>query len=322
MPPPIDALTQINLDDLVAAFGLQGQPRLARAVRWIFRGAARKFAGQMIDFDAAIGRCGLPEAARRTQRLFVREVRVFGADPSTGSPFVPRTPAARDLLSKSCETAGQRLLPSGPILALSNHPGMTDTLALFCALNRPDLKIIALNRPFLLSLPDLSRQLFYVTDDPSERVALVRRVSGHLRAGGAILTFPAGHTEPDPDVYDGAVESLQSWTDSVGVFIRLAPETAVLPMVVRSVVWASTAHHPILRLKRTRDERELLAVALQLLLQILLDMKPVTAKVQIGRPITAQALGSTNTTTIHQAVLAEMKRLLENPPEGEGISAL
>ncbi len=294
MPPPIDALTQINLDDLVAAFGLQGQPRLARAVRWIFRGAARKFAGQMIDFDAAIGRCGLPEAARRTQRLFVREVRVFGRD----------------------------LLPSGPILALSNHPGMTDTLALFCALNRPDLKIIALNRPFLLSLPDLSRQLFYVTDDPSERVALVRRVSGHLRAGGAILTFPAGHTEPDPDVYDGAVESLQSWTDSVGVFIRLAPETAVLPMVVRSVVWASTAHHPILRLKRTRDERELLAVALQLLLQILLDMKPVTAKVQIGRPITAQALGSTNTTTIHQAVLAEMKRLLENPPEGEGVSAL
>jgi hypothetical protein len=294
MPAPIDALTQINLDDLVAAFGFQGQPLLARAVRFTFRGAARKFARQMVDFDAAIGRHGLVEAARRTERLYVRDVRVFGVD----------------------------LLPAGPILALSNHPGMTDTLALFCGLNRPDLKIIALNRPFLLSLPNISQQLFYVTDDSNERVALVRRVSGHLRLGGAILTFPAGHTEPDPDAYEGAVESLKTWTDSVGVFLRLAPETAVVPILVSSVIWERTAHHPIVRLKRTRDERELLAVALQLLMQILLDIRPVTAKVQIGRPITAKALGSTDTQVIHQAVLAEMKRLIENPPEGEGVSAL
>src|SRR5574341_1655832 len=294
MPAPVDALTQINLDDLVAAFGFQSQPLLARAVRFIFRGAARKFARQMIEFDTAIGAYGLAEAARRTQRLYVREVHVFGQDP----------------------------LPVGPILALSNHPGMTDTLALFCTLNRSDLKIIALNRPFLLSLPNISQQLFYVTEDASERVALVRRVSGHLRAGGAILTFPAGHTEPDPDVYDGAVEALQTWTDSVGVFIRLAPETAILPMVVRSVVWERTAHHPIVRLKSGRDERELLAVALQLLMQILLDIRPITAKVQIGRPVTAKALGSTETQAIHQSVLAEMRRLIENPPEGEVVSGL
>jgi hypothetical protein len=291
---PIDALTQINLDDLVAAFGFQGQPLLARSVRFLFRGAARKFARQMTDFDTAIGRHGLVEAARRTERLYVREVRVFGTDP----------------------------LPAGPILALSNHPGMTDTLALFCALNRPDLKIIALNRPFLLSLPNISQQLFYVTEDAGERLTLVRRVSGHLRAGGAILTFPAGHTEPDPDVYGGAVESLQTWTDSAGVFLRLAPETAVVPIAVRNVVWEQTARQPIVRLKRTRDERELLAVALQLLMQILLDIRPVTAKVQIGRPITTEALGSTDTMMIHQALLAEMKRLIENPPEGEGASAL
>jgi 1-acyl-sn-glycerol-3-phosphate acyltransferase len=294
MPAAIDALTQINLDDLVNAFGVQNQPALDRAVRFVFRGAARKFAKQMLDFDAVIARCGLADAARQTERLYVRDVRVFGLDH----------------------------LPDSAFLALSNHPGMTDTLALFCALNRGNLKIIALNRPFLLSLPNLSRQLFYVTDDPNERVALVRGVSAHLRNGGSILTFPAGHTEPDPDVYDGALESLKTWTDSAGVFIRFAPKTAILPIVVRHVIWEKAARHPLIRFKHTRGERELLAAALELLSMVMFDLKPVTVKIQVGKPITAEELGATETQIIHQAVLAEMRRLIENPPAGEGISAL
>ena len=257
----------------------------------------------MIDFDSMAGALGLADAARRTERLYVREVCVFGADSSTPS-------------------AGQRHLPDSAFLALSNHPGMTDTLALFAALNRNDLKIIALNRPFLLSLPNISKQLFYVTDNPADRVSLVRHVSAHLRNGGSILTFPAGHNEPDPEVYDGAIDSLQSWTDSVGIFIRIAPQTPILPIVVRSVVWKRLAHSPIAHIKHTRDERELLVVALQLLAMVMFNVKPVTVTIQIGKPISAKELGTTETQVIHQAVLAEMRRLIKNPPEGEGISAL
>jgi len=51
-------------------------------------------------------------------------------------------------------------------------------------------------------------------------------------------------------------------------------------------------------------------------------LKPVTVKIQVGKPITAEELGATETQIIHQAVLAEMRRLIENPPAGEGISAL
>ena len=291
---PLENLTQINLDDLVKALGIQNRPTLTRLTRFLFRGVARKFARQMIDFDSMAGACGLTEAARLTEQLYVREVRVFGADH----------------------------LPDSSFLALSNHPGMTDTLALFTALNRNDLKIIALDRPFLLSLPNISKQLFYVTDNSAERVSLVRNVSAHLRNGGPILTFPAGHNEPDPDVYDGAVDSLQSWTDSVGVFLRLAPQTPIVPIVVRSAVWKRMAHSPIIRIKHTRDERELLVVALQLLGMVMFNIKPVSIIVQIGKPITVKELGSNETQVIHQAVLAEMKRLIENPPEGEGISAL
>jgi hypothetical protein len=48
----------------------------------------------------------------------------------------------------------------------------------------------------------------------------------------------------------------------------------------------------------------------------------VTVRVQIGKPIYAKNLGSTETQVIHQAVLAEMKQLIEHPPEGQGESAI
>jgi hypothetical protein len=289
----LDTLTEINLDDLVASFGWENRPRLARMLRATFTGPARKFACQMLDFDDAIGRMGLVDAARQTQRRYARNVRLFSGP-----------------------------LPAGPFLALSNHPGMVDTLALFSALNRPDLKIIAVDRPFLKALTNTSQRLHYVTDEPSARMALVRQVSGHLRSGGAALTFPAGEIEPDPNVYPGAIASLGDWTDSVGVFVRMAPETAILPVLVRGVIWEKTAGHPLTRLKKTREEREKLAAAFQLLAHVVLGRKPLDVTVQIGKPITIAKLGSKDTGVIHHAVLAEMKRLIENPPTGEGLSVL
>ena len=294
MPVPLDVLTGINLDDLVNAFGWQDHPFPAQLARRLFFKPARTFARQMLDFDTAIGTHGMAKAARLAERFHAGAVQVIGA----------------------------QLLPEGPFLALSNHPGVTDTLAVIAALGRTELKVIALNRPFLLSLPNLSRHLFYVTDDPDERVTLVRQVSKHLRGGGSALTFPAGHNEPDPDIYPGAVESLKSWTDSVGVFIRLAPETAVVPVCVRGVTWERTAHHLLTRLRHTQDDRQLLASAIQLLSSIMFNARPVTIRVQIGRPITVKELGSTDTDVIHHAVMDEMEKLVENPPEGEGSNIL
>jgi hypothetical protein len=290
----LPTLTQINLDDLVLSFGWQEQSLPARALRWIFRKPAQTFAKIMLEFDAAIGDRGFVEAARLTQKRFVRDVRVFGLD----------------------------RVPASAFLALSNHPGMTDTLALFAALNRPDLKIIALDRPFLMALPNLSRQLFFVQDDPASRVKLVRQVSGHLRNGGSALTFPAGEIEPDPDIYPGALDSLQKWTDSVGVFVRMAPDMVILPVLVRNVIWDKTAKHPLLKIKKTRMEREKLAAALQLLAMVMWDAKPVTVTVQIGNVVDPKKLGTTDTHVIHQAVLAEMKSLIENPPQGVGVGVL
>lgn len=248
----------------------------------------------MLEFDTAVDERGLVDASRLTLGHYVRDVRIFGLD----------------------------RVPDSAFLALSNHPGMTDTLALCAALNRPALKVIALDRPFLMSLPNLSRQLFFVKDDPASRMKLVREVSGHLRSGGTALTFPAGKIEPDPNVYPGAVNSLQTWTDSVGIFIRMAPETVIMPVLVRNVIWDKTAKLPLLKLKKAREEREKLAAALQLLAMIVWKVRPVTVKVQIGNSVDPKKLGTIDTQVIHQAVLAEMKYLIENPPQDDGVSVL
>ena len=292
-PNRLNALTAINLDDLVASFGLEGHPKLAWILRALFAAPAHKFARQMLDFDDAVRTFGLVEAARQTQRRYVRKVRLFSAP-----------------------------LPAGPFLALSNHPGMVDTLALFSALDRPDLKIIATERPFLKALPNTSQRLYFVTEDAGTRMSLIRQVSAHLHSGGATLTFPAGKIEPDPNVYPGPMKALQGWTDSVGFFVRIAPETAILPVLVRGVIWQKTARHALTRLRKAQEDREKLAAALQLLAHVVLNKKPLDVTVQIGDPITVAGLGSRATRDLHQAVLQAMKCLIANPPQGEGVNIL
>ena len=296
MPAQLDTLTQINLADLVSSFGWEKSHLFASALKKIFIKPAHKFAQQVVDFDNNVGQSNLAEASRRMMRKhYVKDVRAHG-----------------------CEN----IPTSGPVLFLSNHPGMADTISLFAAINRPDLKIIALHRLFLESLENTTKQLFFIDDDPTKRMNAIRQVSNHLRDNGSVLTFPAGEIEPDPDVYAGALDSLSTWTDSAGVFIRFARDTQIVPVLVSGVIWEQTAQHWIPRLKRTRLEREKLAAALQLLAMIVRDARPTTVHVRFAKPITLNEIGSTDSPSIHKVVLERMRGLIQNPSEGEGISAL
>lgn len=279
-------LTQINLDDLIASFQWQDRPLLAAICRRLLRRPARTFARQIVEFDTAVGRDGLVSASRQTLANYVADVRIVGRD----------------------------RIPAGSFLALANHPGMSDALSLFTALNRPDLLVVALQRPFLQALPHMSRHLSCLSDAPFSHAAAIRRVSAHLRAGGAALSFPAGHIEPDPGLGSGVEASLQSWVQSAGSFVRLAPETAILPVLVGGVVWPRTADTWLARPLRTATEREKLAAALQLLAHLVFRLRPVSVTVQIGRPIYRRDLGTADAEAIHQAVLAEMSDLIHHPP--------
>lgn len=270
------ALTEINLDDLLASFGWQGSPLLNFLLRRSFHAPAEKFARRMLAFDAHVGQQGLVTGAQRALQEYAASLQIFGAE---------NIPA------------------HGPALFLANHPGMVDTLALFSAIARPDLKIIALRRPFLQALPNISRSLLYIDETPAGRLSAVRQAAAHLKNGGAALSFPAGKIDPDPAVYPGALAALQNWNDSAAIFQRLAPETKIIPVLLRGVLWRKAVQHPLTRLKKEREDREKLGAALQLLAHILFNLAPLRVQIYFAPPLTAAPL--------HPALLASMAALLE-----------
>jgi Acyltransferase len=292
----LKTLTQINLEDLVASFGWQGQPLLAGILRALFIGPARKFARQVVDYDRLVGQVGLHEASRQFLKThYIHELYAHGRE------HVPTT---------------------GPILVLSNHPGLADTACLFAAIHRADLRIIATHRPFLAALDNITKQLSYISDDASERMRAVRQISTHLKNGGAALTFPAGKIEPDPALHGDALDSLNDWTDSSGVFLRFAPQTKIVPVIVSGVVWERAARHWLTRLKRTRADRERLATALHLLAMVVRNARPTTVHVRFAEPITVEELGSRDSADIHKKLMERMQCLIQNQNDDDGVSLL
>lgn len=281
----LTALTEINLDDLVNSFGLQNSPRLASAVRGLFHAPARKFARQMLAFDAEVATRGLASAAQGLFNQYAHSLRIFGGD---------------------------QIPHNGPALFLSNHPGMVDTLALFIAIRRADLRILAIERPFLASLTHTSRQLIFLNDDPTRGLVAIKQTASHLKNGGAALTFPNGKIDPDPNVYPGALKMLEEWSESAGAFVRFAPGTRLIPTLVRGVLWEKAVKHPFTRIKKTQFEREKLGAALQLLMHIQFNQRPLNVSVQFGRPIDPTGL---NAGEIHNKVLQQMQDLLTKSPQ-------
>jgi hypothetical protein len=119
-----------------------------------------------------------------------------------------------------------------------------------------------------------------------------------------------------------AAHTLGAWVDSAAVFVRLAPGTLVLPVCVRGVAWTAAARHPLARLRKAQDDRQLLASVLQLLFQIALGIRPVTAHVQIGQPIPVEDMSPDSLSSLHGSLVGQMQELMLQPPAGPGVSVL
>lgn len=256
----LDELIRINTDDLLTAFGLAGLRRGRAAVGRIFRAPARRFALEAKRFDDIVGTAGLGAGGAWALERFVAGVEIRGRE------RVPLT---------------------GPLLLLSNHPGLTDTLALFAATPRSDLRIIAADRPFLRALPHTSEYLLTLAEGAGPQLGLLRATARHLRGGGAVLTFPGGRIEPDPAVLPGAAEALEAWAPSTDALARLAEGVAVQPVIVSGVLSAAALRHPLTRIRRSRRDREWLGATLQLLRR---RLGRVTVTVSFGEPFRAADL--------------------------------
>ena len=273
----LERLARVCIDDVITAFGLGKLRRGRAALEALSRVPARRLARQVLSFDGIVGEEGL----------------------GTGGAW------ALERLCRSAKIEGLDNVPSGgPLLLVSNHPGLADAVALFATTPRADMRVIAADRPFLDALPNTSRYLLTVANIPAGRSNVVRAAARHLRGDGAVLTFPGGRIEPDPAVLPGAVEALGRWSSSADLFARLAPDLAVVPVVVSGVISARALRIPLTRLRRRKRDREWLAATLQMLTPAL---RGVDARVQFGRPIYAGASDG-----IGEAVIEETRRLMED----------
>ena len=264
-PAVMSRLTRINLDDVLTSLGWERVRFGRRVLEWPFLVPARLFARQVLDYDNAVAEFGLQAGSQR---------------------FL-------STLLKNLQIDGQELIPkSGPVLFLSNHPGMTDTVSLFASIPRPDLRIVAADRPFLRTLPATDPLLIYVLDDPSSRMNVLRTVAAHLRSGGAVLTFPAGHIEPDPAVLPGADASLDEWSSSVGVFARMVPDVQIVPVIASGVLSPKATYHRLTHLRRLSRDRERLGATIQIMSSVFFprlwpDLWHVSVRIRFAHPIPA-----------------------------------
>lgn len=249
----LDALTRINLDDFFDSLGLVG---MRGVLEPLFRPAARRFAEEIAAFDARCGAEGLAAGSHWLLRRYCGSLEIVGQE------NVPRT---------------------GPVLVLCNHPGMADTVAVFSALERSDLKIIALDRPFLRALRNVYPALIPVpVEAEGDRMGVARAALRHLRAGGAVATFPAGAIEPDPATMRGAADSLAAWSESAAVFAERVPETVIVPTLVSGVQSAGALRNPLRAMRRTQKDKDKLSAALQILIPA---YRPVPIRVRFGAPV-------------------------------------
>ena len=273
----VELLTAILAREGAEALGWErGRPG-ASAVRTLLRPAARHVAREFAACDEVFATHPLPEAARWSLDHFSASLEIAGLD------RVPRR---------------------GPILLVANHPGLTDAVGLIAALDRPDVRIVAADYPFLHAMRGLGPRLIFLGTSGTTQLSWIRAVARDLRHGGVVLLFPAGHLEPDPAVLGRDVGPL-TWSDSVALIARLAPEAQIVPAAVTGVVSACAFAHPLTHIRRTLGDRQRVATLLQMIEP---RYRHVRARIAFDVPLVVGRDG------VNAALASRMRDLICQPP--------
>ena len=250
----------------------------SRLGRWLLNAALgrqlRQFADTMATFNVELVTRGLAEASTTLC------ARYGGKVVAEGLHHVPT---------------------DGPLLLVSNHPGMFDTLAIYATLPRSDIRALARPQPLLGMLSSLAPNLLMLPDEGAGRAGGLRQVLQLLRAGGALLIYPAGHLEPEPvligrhGLKGAPTEPLGPWSSGVGTLVKLAVRQGVplrvVPTSLSGVLSLSTWRWfgPLLKLRRTLRGREDLTAVLQVAFP---GLGPTTIRVRYGAPLEVAALAA------------------------------
>jgi hypothetical protein len=236
------ALTDSLVGEVYQALGRSKTGLARRTTGWLLRPIARRLARMLVPFDQDCAREGVQAAARDFLPPFVDELRVQGAEHIPGV---------------------------GPLIVASNHPGAYDSFAIISQIPHPSLKVILSDIPMVTLLPNARTHAIFAYGDSGGPAYAVRAGIRHLRSGGALMIFPTGLVDPDPDLWPDAREHLERWSPSLELFMRHAPDAKIVVTIASGVISPRWARNPITRLGRDGHERRRLAEFLQVISQLL-----------------------------------------------------
>ena len=262
--------------DLNKAFGLPDTEFSKYFVRLVLGKVARAAAEVAVDIDRAVGEGGAAAGARKTLLRFV----------------------------KSHEARGfENIPPSGPLIVASNHPASIDSFLITAHVNRPDYKVIIGDIPFFENMPHIREHAIFAPEgnDMMGRMRVIRESIRHLKNGGALLIFPRGNIEADPEFMPDSAGEFHLWSRSLEIFMQRVPDLQILVTIASGVISPAAMRHPITWFRKERPDKQRLAFIYQLARQILsgkqiFDLRP---RVTFGEILTGDN---------HDCVLAEVEQ--------------
>jgi hypothetical protein len=179
--------------------------------------------------------------------------------------------AARHILpdlSLRVSARGTEAIPTeGPLLVVANHPGGLDSVAILAGIPRNDINVVISDVPFSRAFEAAGRYFVFAPPGPAGRAAALRTAIERLRAGKALLIFPHGDVEPDPELGPGSHEAIGDWSRSLEIMVRKAPETRLVAAIASGALSPRFARSPLVRIRRSAPRRQKLAEVLQFIRQ-------------------------------------------------------
>lgn len=236
------AVRRSVLQEFFWLLGLPEQSPLRRALQPLLDPVLGRFTDLAAEFDQGVARVGLPAAVR---------------------PFIPR------FTDKLMALGVDHVPAAGPALLVCNHPGAYDLFAVLAQLPRDDVRVIVSEISILRHLPATLPHFISIGRSEQSRMAAVRAGVRQLREGGLLFIFPGGIVDPDPAFMPGAAKALQRWSPSLELFLRRAPQSRVVPVVVSGVLSPGWLRSPVTRLRQEAKDRQKVAEACQVIQQLI-----------------------------------------------------
>jgi hypothetical protein len=263
-PATPESLKAYIIKELCDAAGLRAGGWQQRGLTGALNRPIDSVARILSDFDATVGHDGIAAGFATLLDHFVQNPCVYGA------PNVPT---------------------EGPLIIASNHPGAYDIMLISSMLGRHDLQIVSSTVRLFRAMPNFHGHLIEVGGTPEERRQVIPESARHLEAGGAVLIFPSGLVDPDPDVLPGAHEALATWRPGIAALVNLFPSALVVETIASGVLSRRWVNSRLLRLQKVDWQRRKLAEMMQVIQQVVWPKtQKLSPRLSFGAPMSGHVL--------------------------------